>query len=486
MSDLDRRHLFRGALTSGALLAAGPVQAGLDPIGTRVRHTRRRWAVGMKDAEDLLFVDRLETDHPKAREQVRVLARGLGAFAVVHDLFDLEPEEQVHPEVQSALRDALQAIGEMGETGTRVVDQYTSGHGRSETGENDLRIAIRAMRLGVKDWKATVGQQRLVDGTLHGLAADERPGRLLARVRKQLGRSRRVSELGRTLEEAPDRTGLMAADARLERAAHRGMARFGHLYTAVDQPTQDAGGAAVDDGRFRIEPLTRRQWAAMVGLGLVAVGGLILYGWAACAVTCGDTVFIPLVILGIAIFGLALWGMVALHPRSGILKESAVETRAYKEAVAKELRPDAPESIEVRFGVASFNQRIRPADGPKVILEAASTPRRLVVSGSNRIRKPGWGSVNPNGRATSAGADAPLPGAPEGALIARTNGPWRFVGTVQELVVPAGAQLEVNLNLSPHDRTACKGKLNTMVSYYRLGGEGLEGIELPADLVYDE
>jgi hypothetical protein len=489
MPELDRRHFFRGALASGALLTAGPVGASGDPLRARAAAARKRWAEGKRDAEDLLFVDRLEEEYPDARADVAVLAHGLGAFAVVRDLIELEPEDQAHPEVQSALRDALQAIGEMSATGTAVVERYQSDHGETPDGESNLRLAVRAMRLGVKDWKATVGHQRLVDGTLHDLVADERPGRLRARVAKQLRRGRRTAELGRILSQDPSQTGLMSpSDPQLAQAAERGRQRWAHLYssTAAQAPTGSTGSnSAESDGRYRPKPLTSEQWAAMVGLGLIAAGGLVLGGWAYCAVICGDLALLPLALLGFAIYGLALWGVLKLDPASETVAEFKAAKARLENRTEAELRSRGVNMVKAKLvRRVLFPLQLRAHHGPTTVVSAEPYPRRLALVGLGQLRLAGQGAVNANGRATSAGPSAVLPGAPSGCLLAHFGDGWRFVGTTEEITLPMNTELRVVLNFSTEERGRVHGRIFAIPYWYKLSGSKLDAATLPPDLTY--
>lgn len=488
MPTLGRRAFLGSVLSSGALLTSGTVHAADGPIRSRVARARRRWAEGERDAEDVLFVERLEVEHPDARAEVRSLARGLGAFAVVRELGELEPEDQAHPEVQHALRDALQAIGDMGATGVDIVERYPFGDAAETEGEEELKVAVRAMRLGVKDWKATVGHQRMVDASLHDLVRDPEPGRLRFRVRRGLRRARRTLELGTAVAEDPSRTGLMApGDARLREAAERGAERWAHVRSGSASATVSAAETPVPpDGRSRHEALTGRQWAAVIGLGLVSVGGLILFGWAGCAVLCGEMTFLPLALLGLAICGLAVWGLVSVVSGPWCLDVVHAEVARLKRETAAELCPHAPESVKVRLVLESLLGRSVPplGGGPVVVLDAAPEPRRVSVWASGWVRLRGKGVLNANGRATTAGPGAPLPEAPEGALVVQLGNTWHFIGVVDTVVVAADTELAVDLNLSPAARKQLIGRFGVYVGLFRLSGPGLETADLPADLVY--
>lgn len=485
MTTLDRRTLFHGAVATGsvALTAPAAVGATVDPLRRRAQAARTAWATAAADAEALLFVDRLETEHPQARHQVRRMASGLGAFHAVRDLLELEVEDQVHPDVQATLLDALQAIGELGDTGASVMEDYCTTHGATEQGEEELRMAIRAMRLGVKDWKTTLGRQKQVDLVLHDLAADARPGRLLARVRRQVRRVRRLRTMATDMLAEPDATGLLTpSDPQVIDAVRRGVRRYAAPRRAV---SGDEGHVITSAQPKSVTPLTPEQRAAAVGLGLLSVVGYLVGIGLVCGAACAEVAFLPLALLGVAVIGLAVWGMQQLDPGAVTNREVRAGINAATDRIARELRPHAPGTLKVTASRALPTIWLHPRSmqfGRSPGLKPGSHARRMFVTCAGITRKWGQGAANANGTATTAGPDAPLPGAPERCLLVSIGRRLHRLGTTGELYVPAGARVEFHLNTPQAELGHLMGKLIIRVHRYSVRARHGPDPVLPPEL----
>ncbi len=209
MTTLHRRDLLGTVALVGVATLTPTVHAQTGPLDRRVLQLRHRWHAGTQDIEEHHFVDRLGPEHVAARQTAHELARGTGALDVPRGLHSVELEDQAHPGIQGLIREVLQALGTVGVSCKGLITGFVDGPGKTDTGEVHLRAALRTMRVGLSDWKTTVGRQRVLEGTLRDLVHDETPGALRRKARKQARQIERLEGLARQLADDPTRSGLL-------------------------------------------------------------------------------------------------------------------------------------------------------------------------------------------------------------------------------------------------------------------------------------
>lgn len=172
----------------------------------------------------------------------------------------------------------------------------------------------------------------------------------------------------------------------------------------------------------------------------------------ACSVVCGAPEGSLLVLAGLAVMALAVWGGVALLGSAGVLARRALKNR------------DIPELPDEDPDDANLYLNVHPRDGwlPTGLRRGALGAAPLRASG--RVYGPrGW-LANPEGDGVAAGPKAPMPGAPEAALIARVGSDLYFLG--EDGTLPAGeyGPVELALNIDPAHGARAKGFFHGVVA----------------------
>lgn len=404
----------RGFLEGGALavtLALLPDRAqAADAVRGRVGALRERWAQHRQEVRDTLFDDRPagEGDRPS----VAALADGLGALSILKLLEQVPYEDQVHPAMQRLLTEAAAAVGGALRASREVLEAFVDDEHDELDRDAHLRAALRALRLGIRDWNAPGERQRQLELGLEALETDPTPGQLLRRARREVTRLRKVEAIAAAWAERADRSGLAevhdpAVRARLE----AGRARW----AAADGEDDPGDGAAPVDGGLMA--------AGILVLGLGSVVGLVVALAGLCVVACGSAIGVLPFLLGVGIMALSIWGGLRLMKKARST-DSPAETA--------EADPDGPRRVREAHRVAVLG-----AEGwvPTPVAREDGAVR-LWVRGEGLVRNPRRWLADADGNAVAAGPGGLVPGAPVGALVGRVGDDVFFLGS--EGTVPEG------------------------------------------------
>ncbi len=325
------------------------------------------------------------------------LAEGLSWAGLAATLAREPAERLVHPAFQEVLHTATSAIGLL----TEALGELLEAEGVSSMEPGAFSRAFDALAQGLdvhdEDPEAIT---LLRDATGRTRAALERrgPEAVLADERRRIERVRRIA----AHVSAGDSGLLVSEDPALRAAVARGTERWG---TPDGRPPLSANG------------LTPGQVVGALALGLVAVGGVVVFAWGVSLGIC-LCASVPLALLGLVIIGLASWGIVRVVRRGAI------------------------PCIALLRG---------PGWASATVTDPASGSVRLTARGHLFHRGEAcW--FGPAGHArVLAGPGAPWPPLPLGAVLARLpgEGAGTLVAPHQDFHLTADRRLELALNLPP-------------------------------------
>ncbi len=467
MDLLDRRHFIGGAAALGATLGAEATAAG-DPIAARVRAWRHKAAEAERDLGDILFLDRRPIDED--RDAVQQMGAGIGSLHILKEFEALPVEDQVHPDAQAAIAEALTDLGgALCASRDRLRAWLDSDQDPDDIG---MRAALTAIRHDLSLWQTTVGRQRMLARTLAEAEAEAEahPGALRRRIRRAVRRIDKVEAIAGQMADDPRSTGLLGtSDPAMIAAAQRGRAKW----AGVSAASSDRLRAQAEQDRSSSRPNAehdrkRRVMGLLVG-GLLYCGGAVIVGIGACNLACGDPSGVLLLLAGIGVMALGIWVFRTTRPgQSPLDRRLAEDLHALERQQGRITGPldrDADGSLSYELG----EERVvlAMAKVPWTRTGMQRTPgEALVVRGFGVGRSPrGW-ATGPDGDGTSASNSAPLPGAPHGALIGQIEGEIFFIG--EEGRVPDGPPglLEVGLNLRTEDRDDATQRLGVQIGRF--------------------
>lgn len=444
MSDPTRRTVIAGA-TLGTLatmsrdVQAGPQMLGLrSPLAGRVAQLRDQWARGAEDLSATLLVDRPDCGDPALRSDAGTLCRGFAAVEIFKELELMPVEDQVHAPVQELFAEVFAAVGGAVRTSSAWARAWADGDGlKQDPDDQHLHGALGALRLGLRDARTTYGRQQQLETTVAAAAEDKRPGALRARVRRLLRRAEKAEALAMGIAESPGSTDVLRLDNPVVEARVAAAVAAQHR-AALDGTTADGTEGAKTGGATE-HPL------AMVILGMICLGALFVCGLSIaviglCTVACDGGV--QLLLLGLGLMGLAIWGAVrlgrwGLHQLRGTDETSA------------ELRPTSLElvarvDIDAQTGWVPAGIQVHP--GQPLVARAWGVVR------GGRL----W-AADAEGDGVTAGRGAPLPGAPGRALIGRVGERVFFIGSDQRIPDGVAGPLELCANVSPDHQALMRG-----------------------------
>ena len=431
MSKLNRRDLLTGVAMVSASRA---VQASVDGVQIKVAEILQEWRRRQRELT-LSFVPdgRFSVDDPDVVE-LTTIAEGFSAVQAVHQLAAIPVEDQVHPRVQQAMRETA---GAFGGALLRCRDMCLAFlDGAREDDFVQLHGALRVLRLSSSEWDLPPRRKRML-GAAFDLSEDPDDPQARRQLRAVV---RRIDKLESLVERARQE-GRAEDLLRPATRAQREGAELGLLRHGVRPQALEGSEPEVNLG------------LAMIGAVLVA-GGTVLLVLGLCNVLCGDPGGILLILTGLALVGLGFWALSASwrrppsapKHRSELPEESGARlSRRSEQGAAPVARVDGlGVNVHVHEGWVDTSLRRSP-DGP------------LRLRARGRVYGPwGW-MASANGDGVAAGLHAPLPGAPELALLAEVGGKILFLGAEGE--IPAGPPEPVRLclNLSPGEATGALG-----------------------------
>jgi hypothetical protein len=323
------------------------------------------------------------------------LAEGLSWAGIAATLAREPAERLVHPAFQEVLHTATSAIGQLMETLEELLG--ADGLASMEPGAFSRAFDALAQGLDVHD-EDPVAITLLHDATGRTRAALERrgPQAVLAEERRRIERVRRVAA-----HVATGDSGLLTSeDPALQAAVARGAERWG---TPPGRPPLSANG------------MTAGQTVGVLALGLVVVGGVVVFAWGVSIGSC-LCASVPVALLGLVIVGLASWGIVRLARHGAIPCVALLRGPGWVAATVADLTSG---SVRLTARGHLFHRGEACWFGP------AGHPRIL------------------------AGPGAPWPALPLGAVLARLpdEGAGTLVAPHLDIRLPADNRLELALNL---------------------------------------
>jgi hypothetical protein len=431
----SRREFLQGT----ALTAAVGVAAFTPRVASADSNRLSAFAAGLRGRQGELrqqYLDSVYDDRPASADRalnphIQALAAGFGAVSTIKDIQELPPEEQAHPEIQRLIGDSATAVGASNFHTRELLEAFLASDDPNR--ENHLRAAVRGVRLSLPEWPTREGRKNLMVGPLLELERETRPGALVRRVERLVGRLKKVERVTAELE-ARDEPALLVTDPEVAARAEAGRQRWAD--ELGDAVADDAAEAAVDELPEE-RPKPKKRTLKLAGILILSIGcsiGGILVLTGLCVVACGAPAGIIVMLLGVAIVGVSLWMGLSLLKKAGKLTERA--------------DPEPPEQY-------ARTERVEmPVHGAEGWVETGiqrEEGRQLVVRGSGLVRARGAWMADADGNGETAGFDALVPGAPFGALVGCVGDDRFFIGS--EGLVPAGPagalRLAVN-QAAPH------------------------------------
>lgn len=429
------RRTFLEAATLGTVAALLPDRAeAAELITGRITELRARWAEQRRDFLDTVFADRPGAQHDPLHTTALAIGDGLGALSTLKDVEAVAPEDQAHPAMQALLHDVTAAIGGAVRASRELLEGFLDGAEDDPHRDVHLRAVLRTVRLGLSDWKTTVGRQRNLELAVEGFEREPDRASLLRRLRRDVKRLRKTEALAEDLAARQDQTALLdIADPELAARVEVGRARW-----AEETPAEPAAAPQ----------RTRKTGLIVLGalvMGIGIAGGAFLIFFGVCGLGCGGgAVYVLPLVLGAGVLGLAIWGGITLI-RKGKGTASA----------ARDVGPLVPRA---ETGIA-----VLATDGWVPTGLTRDDRVAVLVEATGLVRTPGAWLADPDGSGVLAGDDALVAGAPVGALVGRVGTDVFFVG--REGRVPDGAPGPIELAVNRVD-TACKGHFAAQVRVY--------------------
>ncbi|MDP2312216.1 MAG: twin-arginine translocation signal domain-containing protein [Pseudomonadota bacterium] len=458
----SRRTFLQGAAVGAAALVPTEALAGPDRGSSRIhdqlRALRSHEAVVRQEYLDSVYDDRPAAADRVVTPHIHALASGLAALSTIKDIEQMPLEDQAHPGVQRLIRDAAAAVGLATFRCRELLEHFLTDD--SPERETHLRAGLRGVRMSVRDWPTTTSRQRVLDSTLAEVEQATERGALLRRVRRGLSRIQKAERVAAELEARGEGTAAFEIrDPVLLRQVAVGRARW------AAEPIEDDGGA--DELELPEGQGGGLSRGAAIALGIVvlaigcAVGGILaIVGL--CVALCGSTSGVLLLLAGMAIIGLSIWGGITLIQQG----------RRTPRRVAQDETADDTGAAGRRIATADVHLPVLGADGwvdTGVERAAAAT---LFVRGTGLVRFQTRWVADADGNGETAGVDAFVPAAPLGALVGRVGDDVFFLGS--EGVVPEGApgRLQLAVNQRPGAAHTPKGHFAAHVTCFAPGHAG--------------
>lgn len=451
-----RRTFLQGAAVGAAGLApalaptaalAGPVEHGVGSAGihARIRELRGREALIRQEYLDSVYDDRPAAADREVTPHIHALATGLAALSTFKDIEQMPIEEQVHPGMQRVIRGAVAAVGAATVRCRELLEVFLTDD--SPERETHLRAGLRGVRMSVRDWPTSRGRQHSLEHTLAAVEAETDSGALLRRARRSVVRIRKAERVAAELEargevafEVRDRAVLGRVDAGRARWAEEGAtAEVDPSDPAVEYPEDQGGGMS-------------RGAAIALGVVVLAVGctlGGVLVLVGACVALCGEPGGVLVLLAGMAIIGLSIWGGITFFRKA----------RSEPRSAAVDDGPDGPRVVKAEVHVPVLG-----ADGWVDTGVERAGESTVVVRGEGLVRFPTRWMADADGNGETAGVGALVPAAPLGALVGRVGDDVFFLGS--EGVVPPGAPGRIHLAVNQAPAQAPRGHFAAHVTLF--------------------
>ncbi len=433
--DPSRRSVLAGVALSPLLAAeahAGPTvrtalggtPPGVSRLGRQAATLRERWARGAEELSATMLVDPGPGTDSALVADADALRQGFAAVEIFKELESMPLEDQVQGPMQRLMSDVLVSVGRAVRTSTRWAHSWADGEGRhSDPDEHHLQGALGALRVGLRGANTTHGRQQQLITTLSEALSDKSPGALRRLVRRHVRRAHRAENLADRIAESPNSTGVLHLDDPMVQA------RVQTALASSDEPDTLAGAEPEDDEHWALKTL------ASIALGVVIAGGVFITVLGLCAVSCSGASGIVILLLGIGLIGLGVWGVIRVV-RGPSTHQAAVGELPDQALQPKALRSAGWADVDASKGWISAGVDIHP-DTPVVA-------RAWGVVRGGRM----WAS-DAEGDGVAAGRGAPLPGAPARALIGRVGQRVFFIGAEQRVPADVSGPLELCANVSP-------------------------------------
>ncbi|MES2638676.1 MAG: hypothetical protein V4850_04320 [Myxococcota bacterium] len=426
----SRRSFLHGAAVGAVVVAPAVVPAralartesgGAGHIHARLHALRDQENVIRQEYLDSVYDDRPAAADRDVKPHIHALADGLAALSTVKDIELMPIEDQVHPGVQHAIRNAAAAVGFATVRCRELLEVFLTDD--SPERETHLRAGLRGVRMSVRDWPTTRGRRHTLEQTLAEVETETDSGALLRRARRSVARIRKAERLAAELE-ARGEVAVEIRDREVLRQIEVGRARWETepAEGEVEYPEDQGGGMT-------------RGTAIALGIVILAVGcviGGILVLVGTCVLLCGSPGGVFVLLAGMAILGLSIWGGVTLIRKGRSMPRQAA------------LEDDGPAGA--RVVKAEVHVPVLGADGWVETGIARAEGTTVVVRGTGLVRFPARWVADADGNGETAGFGAFVPAAPLGALVGRVGSDVFFLGS--EGVVPSGApgRLELAVN----------------------------------------
>jgi hypothetical protein len=428
--DTTRRTFLQGAAVGAALVPAltpGTAAASLGEGSARI-HEQLRVFRGREDAIRREYLDSVYDDRPAAadrevRPHIHALAGGLAALSSVKDIEQMPIEDQVHPAVQRAIRAAATSVGAAIARCGDLFEVFLSDE--SPERETHLRAGLRGVRMSVRDWPTTTGRQNMLEQTLGEVEAETNPGALLRRARKSLARIRKAERVAAELDARGEGTAVFEVrDAETLARVDAGRARWagepddGYDDGGIELPEEPTLGGGLSSGMHLALGIVILAVGCAVG-GILVLAGL-------CLTLCQSPGGVFVLLGGMAILGLSIWGGITLIRRGRKMRGQEGSERG---------EADAPAGATVVQ--AETHVPVLGADGWVDSGVERTAEATVWVRGTGLVRFPARWAADADGNGETAGVDALVPTAPLGALVGRVGDDTFFLGS--DGVVPEGA-----------------------------------------------
>jgi hypothetical protein len=434
------------AATAAAALAPRSAVAAPEPAGGHI-HAALHELRGREDRIRQEYLDSVYDDRPAAGDReltphIHALAGGLAALSTIKDLEQMPVADQVHPRVQHAIRDAATAVGAATIRCRELLEVFLGDDGPDR--ETHLRAGLRGVRMSLRDWPTSAARQTTVDVVLAEVEAETEPGALTRRARKSVARIRKAERLATEIDARGERTEIFGVrDPAVLAQIDAGRARWS------EEPA-DAPPLPDDDHGLS------RKGALALGIVILAVGcavGGILVLVGACSALCGWSGGLVVLLAGMAIIGLSIWGGLTFLKRGRAMPR-------------EEARDDAG-GAGPHVVMADVHVPVLGADGWVDAGVDRGVATTVLVRSTGLVRMRARWMADADGNGETAGAGAFVPAAPLGALVGRVGDDCFFLGS--EGVVPEGpvGRLQLAVNAVPGARSqAPRGHFAAHVTVY--------------------
>jgi hypothetical protein len=368
---------------------------------------RSRLADLRADMEGSILLDRPGEMDEETRAAARDMREGLAALELFKEFERVPVEAQVQPEVQGFFQGVLVSIGRATETASRWVSAWTDGPGlERDPDATHLRAALRVMRMSIAGGPLELGEQGRAERAYADLADGPEGPHLRARLRRALRRHDRARDLAHRMATHHGPSGILEPTDPAIRA---------RILAAAPDPSLEQ---EMSEAEVQLRRRTLFMASVMLGLGIVV--GLFVLILGGCGLACaGESSFVALLLIGVAIIGLSIAMRVSVRAK---LAQLDSEEQSPDAETPRTGLPD-PHARTVTYWAEI------PAGTPWVPTEVVFTERVVVhVDAWGTVHGGGSWAANADGDGVAAGADAPLPGAPARSLIGRVGDEVFFVG----------------------------------------------------------